>query len=504
MAHKDFATIQEYLPPVATYRFLPFRFMRLDQESVLLTNEWGEYTIVPPDTFDRLIHKRLNTTDTEYLDLRAKYFVSDDRSSDHIRIQASKYRTKKSFLEGFTKLHLFVVTLRCDHSCPYCQVSRQSENTTRFDMTPEMAHRAVDLMLRSPARSVTCEFQGGEALLNFALVKDIVLYATEKNRTIGKCIDFVLCSNLSYLTDAHLLFFKEHNIKISSSVDGPAFLHDHNRPCSRGSSHALVEHNLRRAQEALGRENVSALMTTTKESLAYPREIIDEYLRLNLGSIVLRSLSPFGFATKTMKAIGYSSEEFVTFYKTALDYIIELNRRGHSFAEGYATLILSKILTPFPNGYVDLQSPAGAGFSAVAYNYDGDVYASDESRMLAEMNDRTFRLGNVLHDSYEQLFFGDRMRTIAAASCNEALAGCSDCAFQPYCGADPVYHYATQGDMFGHRPSSGFCTKNMAIIRHIFELVRQADHETTDIFWSWINQAHREDMQLPKASWLSS
>ena len=72
-------------------------------------------------------------------------------------------------------------------------------------------------------------------------------------------------------------------------------------------------------------------MTTTKESLAYPKEIIDEYLRLNLGSIFLRSLSPYGFATKTMKAIGYSSEEFVEFYKKALDYIIELNRRGHSF-----------------------------------------------------------------------------------------------------------------------------------------------------------------------------
>ena len=245
-------------------------------------------------------------------------------------------------------------------------------------------------------------------------------------------------------------------------------------------------------------------MTTTKESLAYPREIIDEYLRLNLGSIVLRSLSPFGFATKTMKAIGYSSEEFVEFYRKALDYIIELNRRGHSFAEGYATLILTKILTPFPNSYVDLQSPAGAGFSAVAYNYDGEVYASDEARMLAEMNDTSFRLGNVLDNSYEQIFFGERMQAIAAASCNEALAGCADCAFQPYCGADPVYHYATQGDMFGNRASSGFCKKNMAIIRHIFDLLRQCDSETEEILWSWINQANKEEMKLPKVPWLSN
>lgn len=504
MAHKEFHMVQEYMTPAASYSLLPFRFMRLDKESVLLTNECGEFTVITPGLFEGLIQKRLDTTGTEYLDLRAKYFVSDTRSSDHLRVMASKYRTKKSFMEGFAKLHLFVVTLRCDHSCPYCQVSRQSEDKIKYDMTPAMAQKAVDLMLRVPASAITCEFQGGEALLNFPLVQDIVLYAKERNRPIGKFIDFVICTNLSCLTDDHLHFFKEHSVKVSTSLDGPAFLHDSNRPCSRGSSHALVERNLRRAQEALGVQNVSALMTATKESLAYPQEIVDEYVRLNLGSIFLRSLSPYGFATKTVKAIGYSSEEFVAFYKKALDYILELNRGSRSFAEGYATLILTKILTPFPCGYVDLQSPAGAGFNVVAYNYDGEVYASDEARMLAEMNDTSFRLGNVLDNSYEQIFFGERMQAIAAAACNEALAGCSDCALQPYCGADPVYHHATQGDMFGNRTSSGFCRKNMAIIRHIFELLRQGDSETEEIFWSWINQANREEMKLPKPSWLSS
>ena len=40
---------------------------------------------------------------------------------------------------------------------------------------------------------------------------------------------------------------------------------------------------------------------------------------------------------------------------------------------------------------------------------------------------------------------------------------CSDCAFEPYCGADPVYHYATTGDFVGRKPLSGFCRRNMAI-----------------------------------------
>ena len=293
------------------------------------------------------------------MDLRSKGFISDDRSSIHARVLASRYRTKKSFLDGFTKLHIFVVSLRCDHSCPYCQVSRQSEDRLKYDMPPEIARKGVDLMLQVPARDVTCEFQGGEALLNFPLVREIVEYATERNQSIGKRITFVVCTNLSTLSDEHLDYFKLHDIHVSTSVDGPAFLHDKNRPFSKGSSHAVVERNLKRAQEALGRERVAALMTTTKESLKYQKEIIDEYLRLDLGSIFLRHLNPFGFAVKTAKVIGYDSDDFVTFYKKALAYIIEVNRSGRHFPESYATLILQKILTPFPVGYVDLQSPAG-------------------------------------------------------------------------------------------------------------------------------------------------
>ena len=46
--------------------------------------------------------------------------------------------------------------------------------------------------------------------------------------------------------------------------------------------------------------------------------------------------------------------------------------------------------------------------------------------------------------SYEEVFYGENILEIAESWSNESLAGCSDCAFQPYCGADPVLNYATQ------------------------------------------------------------
>jgi hypothetical protein len=78
---------------------------------------------------------------------------------------------------------------------------------------------------------------------------------------------------------------------------------------------------------------------------------------------------------RTQAKTGYDTDRFLDYYKEGLDHIIALNRRGIDLSEAYATLLLTKILTPFPTRFVDLQSPAGAGISVAVYNYNGDLYA---------------------------------------------------------------------------------------------------------------------------------
>jgi His-Xaa-Ser system radical SAM maturase HxsB len=235
-------------------------------------------------------------------------------------------------------------------------------------------------------------------------------------------------------------------------------------------------------------------MTTTRRSLDYPVEIIDEYVKQDFHSVFLRPLSPYGFAIKSKHRTGYEMARFLDFYKKGLAYIFDLNRQGVNLSEVYAKIILTKMLTPYATGYVDLQSPAGAGTGVLVYNYDGDIYASDEARMLAEMNDHSFRLGNALTDSYEEILTSDAMQRLLSAACNESLPGCAQCALQPYCGADPVFHHATQGDLFGHRPTSGFCYKNMEIITHLFKLIADNDRETMRTVFSWIRGLNHADL----------
>jgi uncharacterized protein len=474
------------------YRLLPFRFLQHDAGRKILVNEVGEHLFLSNAEFDAFVSRRLDPASDAYLDLKGKHFLFDSGSAAPFELLALKYRTKKAHLSGFTRLHIFVVSLRCEHSCHYCQVSRVSADRSRYDMTPETALHALDLVFRSPAEELKIEFQGGEPLLNFDVVRLVVEEAERRAAESGRRVEFVVTTNLALMTDEILEYFKAHDILVSTSLDGPEFIHNANRPRPGGDSHQLTVKGIERAREVLGFDRVGALMTATRLSLRHPREIVDEYVERGFQSIFLRNLSPYGFALKTRKLVGYTVEEFLDFYREAFDHILAVNSRGVNFVETYAQILLTRILTPFSTGYVDLQSPAGAGIGVAVYNYDGDVYASDESRMLAEMGDTRFRLGNVHADSYEEIFGGELLRSLVASSCVESMPGCADCAFQPYCGSDPVFNYATQGDVVGHRPTSDFHKKNLFVIRHLLDLYH-SDETARRIFWAWVHNAHVAD-----------
>src|ERR1700678_1331491 len=194
---RQFYTIDTYQGSQANYFLLPFRFLRLDRERELLVTDVGEYVIVPQGTTDDLVNNRLEARSSLYKTLKAKQLLYDTDSANLLDVLATKYRTKKSFLNGFAKLHIFVVTLRCDHTCHYCQVSRQTADKTRFDMSLETADKALTLMMRVPAAHLTLEFQGGEPLLAFETIKYTVARARVLAAQHAKSLEIVICTNLA-------------------------------------------------------------------------------------------------------------------------------------------------------------------------------------------------------------------------------------------------------------------------------------------------------------------
>jgi His-Xaa-Ser system radical SAM maturase HxsB len=447
----------------------------------------GEYLVHARDKLYDLLQHKLTNEDPAYIELRSRHFLIDENSSIAPELLAIKLRTRYDRLAEFTGLHIFVVTLRCEHSCPYCQVSRQSEDKVRYDMPPEIASGAIDLALRSPSENIKIEFQGGEPLLNFELIKYIVLEGKKKNQRRGKNLAFVIATNLALVNQEILNFCREHSILISTSLDGPKDLHNANRPRPGGDSYEKTIEGIKLVRQVLGKDQVSALMTTTEASLNRVKEIIDEYLAQDFNGIFLRPLSPYGFAIKTKSYRAYSAERWLTFYKEGLEYIIELNRQGIDFMEHYASTVLKKMLTSEDPGYVDLMSPSGIGIGTVVYNYDGYVYASDESRMLAEMGEEKFKLGKVLENSYEEIFSSPNLLDPLEDSFAYSVPMCNDCAFEPYCGADPVFHYALYKDYVGRKPESEFCSRNMTTFRFLIKKM-EGDRFVRQLFTKWANR----------------
>lgn len=487
--YKSFKGLDFYQCNENEYELFSFNFTHMENDEYLLVNETGEFIFLNRSNLKKLSKHLLDFEEDEllFLELLNKQFIYFKRDKEAITRKAIKYRTKKQFLYTGPVLHIFVVTTRCQHKCHYCQITPQSEKAVDYDMTPEIACKSVEMMMQAPSESLTVEFQGGETLLAFDIVKEVVLYSKELNETAGKELEFVLATSLVDITLEQLAFIKEHNINLSTSLDGPEELHNKNRPIHSQNTYKKFIEGYELSKNIVGADRVSPLLTLSRDSLENIDAIIKEYQDIGQNSISLRALSPYGFAVKTQSKIGYSADKYINFYLNTLDKIIDMNLNGTYFREEYATLMLRRIFTPYSTGYVDLQSPSGAGINAMVYYYNGDVYPADEARMLAEMGDTNFRLGSVLENSYSDIYNSKPLEVIVQDSCAESLAGCSDCAYLPYCGCDPLFNYVTQGDHYGNRTTSDFCKKQTAIYQYLFNFIRNKDEKVLTVFWSWMN-----------------
>lgn len=474
-----------------------YRAISLDdgEGTMLVSNDQGDYALLAMTDFDALRSGSIDAENPRFHDLVAKGLIErKDRGGQGL--DATVLRTRKSFLLEGPSLHIFVVTLRCDHACAYCQVSRAAMNASGYDMSVEDAEAAIERVFESPNQALTIEFQGGEPTVRFDLIRHIVAKVEERNQVELRSINFSLVSTLHHLSDDDAAFCRDHGIHISTSIDGHAEVHNaYRRNPTRDSWQRTVE-SLERVRQLVGHDGVVAMPTLTKAALDYPERLVDTYIDLGFRSLFLRPMSPHGFAGKTRRSIGYSMAEFIAFYEKVLAYLLKLNATGIEITETYSSILLRHVLTPFGSNYVDLRSPAGAGFAVLVYNYDGQVYPADEARMAAESGDGRFSLGSV-HEPLDTLLGSEAMRWLTTGAVAEDLPGCRDCAFVPFCGADPVYHATFHGDPIGHRESSEFCQKHMGMFRILFRKLHEADPETMRTFQAWAFNRSRSSIVEP-------
>ena len=461
-----------------------FRFKKFGQK-YLLTNDIGHYIFLTPAQFRDFLSGILNYKSAIYQELEEKGFIKDNFNSDQA---ISRYRHRDSNLFYGTTLHIIVVTLGCNFRCIYCQASSRPVEEKGYDMDLNTAKRVVDFIFKSPSPSITIEFQGGEPLVNWPVVKFIVEYARKKNETEKKQLLLSLVSNFSLMSEEKLKFLIKNKVSLCTSLDGPEKIHNKNRPWPEGKSYQITTlwiekiKKLEKEREKKGEKmyHLNALLTVSKNSLPFPKEIVDEYLKWGFDGMHLRPLSYLGLAKNFKEKVGYSIEEFMKFWKRAVDYIIRINLNGKLFLERGTGIMLQKILTETDSGYTDLRSPCGAVIGQMVYNYNGKIYTCDEGRMYP---DDTFLLGDIKKGNYENLLSCNKTKAMITASTLDN-SPCDYCVYKPYCGVCPVLNYSIYGNLFPQLPNTDWCKRQREMFDYLFEKLQ--NKKIKKIFEEWV------------------
>src|SRR6185295_8868292 len=159
--------------------------------------------------------------------------------------------------------------------------------------------------------------------------------------------------------------------------------------------------------------------------------------------------------------VGYTADEFNSFYDQAMSYIMKLNTSGRHLSERIARIILTKVVLKKDPGYVDMMNPCGAGRTVMAYAPDGGCYPTDEARMLG---DDIFRLGDVNKESYDNMLNKENLLFLLSAGCSDLWNYRS--VYSPWLGVDPVVNYALEKNVV---PKGG--SRLQQVLTHQFKTV---------------------------------
>ena len=227
---------------------------------------------------------------------------------------------------------------------------------------------------------------------------------------------------------------------------------------------------------------INLLPTVNSANIDHLKEIVDEYVRLGVPSIALRPINRLGGAYSDWDKLGCTPEEFNPKWAEAMDYILELNKKGVDIKERMSTIMLTKILGKRDPGYVDLMNPCGAGRSVLTYMPNGDVYPCDEARMLGE---DFFKLGNIFENTYEEIIKSPKLYSMCQCSVMDLYDYNS--ALAPWMGTCPVLNYRHQGNLVPKITQTPKYKIDHFQFEYLFGKMIE-DKENQEIFQKWVSQ----------------
>lgn len=432
-----------------------YRFKRYKKDTYLLTTDDGNFIFVNKSSLKQLRRGKI-VDDVTYGHFEKNEIILTKKNIHKVVKNTAK---RYAFLVNGTSLHIVIPTSRCNLNCSYCFATPDKIDADKkvTDLDEQTARKIVEFIFKTPSDAITIEFQGGEAIARFDLLKLMTLYAKELNEKYKKQLHITMTTNLTLFNDEIANWLVDNGVTICTSLDGPKEIHDKNRIIQGAKGKEIgtydkVVYWIDKVNKLYKEKNidkkVNALMTITKYSLPYHKEIIDEYMKHNLNVLDIRSLTMVGKAVdEEGNHLSYSFKEYEEFYKKCIKYINEIQKKDHRVVERIRDMFVTKILEKTPTYHTDYESPCGAATGQITYHSNGDIYTCHEALGRDE-----FKLGNVYEDTWSSVFRKEETSKAILNSMLEANVKCDRCAYKPYCGTCMVENFYQFGK-FNYYPT---------------------------------------------------
>lgn len=375
--------------------------------------------------------------------------------------------------------HIISITNRCNVKCRYCIANARTYGKS---MNSQTACSIIDFIFSIPLEGYYIEFTGGEPFENFKVLNSAIDYAKKQSKKYRKEIHFSIVSNLNRLTNEHIKFILKNKITICTSIDGPYKIHNLIRPDSYKNTVENIKKLIYYYNSRLI-EKPNVITTLTRKSLNYYKEIIDEYVNLGINRVQLGFIEPYGRAKNKWKELGYNYNDYLSFYRSAINYIIDLNLKKNIliYEKGLYLLIYDIFKNKKPvQRSIDI-------YHRLAYDINGNIYPSDEARIIGENGDDTFLIGNVKKTNFKEILLNKKTQNFMLSNFQELYQPmCHRCKYVYYCKIGTYYNYITQNSLYGNIIKSDRCKIFKGIFEFLFELIKSKSN--LKVFKNWLNR----------------
>ena len=166
----------------------------------------------------------------------------------------------------------------CNLRCKYCFADEGKYHTEKRElMTAETGKRAMDYLVEHSGhrRNLEVDFFGGEPLMNFEVVKEVVEYARELEKKHNKVFRFTVTTNGILLDEKKLEYINENMSNIVLSIDGRKEVNDRMRYRADGSgSYDKIVPIFQKVAESRNQDNYYVRGTFTRENLDFSKDVI--------------------------------------------------------------------------------------------------------------------------------------------------------------------------------------------------------------------------------------